>query len=148
MRLCGKLGPQKLNFDVSLYIMVPVWAGAGFDLSLDANNHCCTSISGNEGQLFFLFYTMWSFTYRLSHVFMLRGGLLCYQVISDSKDVGPLSHKLMLYFTTKHLNTQHRASSGQNRWLLYAGPEGIIKIRSPFHAVTDWIYCPEAPGSP
>ena len=22
------------------------------------------------------------------------------------------------------------------------------KIRSPFHAVTDWIYCPEAPGSP
>ena len=27
------------------------------------------------------------------------------------------------------------------------GPGGI-KIRSPFHAVTDWIYCPEAPGSP
>ena len=22
------------------------------------------------------------------------------------------------------------------------------KIRSPFHAVTDWIYCPEPPGSP
>ena len=25
---------------------------------------------------------------------------------------------------------------------------GEIKSRSPFHAVTDWIYCPEAPGSP
>ena len=24
----------------------------------------------------------------------------------------------------------------------------ITKIRSPTHAVTDWIYCPEAPGSP
>ena len=25
---------------------------------------------------------------------------------------------------------------------------GEIKSRSPFHAVTDWFYCPEAPGSP
>ena len=25
---------------------------------------------------------------------------------------------------------------------------GNNKIRSPTHAVTDWIYCPEAPGSP
>ena len=25
---------------------------------------------------------------------------------------------------------------------------GGIKIRSPFHAVTDWIYCPEPLGSP
>ena len=25
---------------------------------------------------------------------------------------------------------------------------GEIKSRSPFHAVTDWNYCPEAPGSP
>ena len=25
---------------------------------------------------------------------------------------------------------------------------GFTKIRSPANAVTDWIYCPEAPGSP
>ena len=37
--------------------------------------------------------------------------------------------KEVFYFTTKHLHTQYRSSSGQNRWLFMpAGPEGIIQF--------------------
>ena len=40
---------------------------------------------------------------------------------------------------------QQKENFGEN---LMFGCQGNAKIRSPFHAVTDWIYCPEAPESP
>ena len=88
---------------------------------------------------------------------------LCFLYITSvevcfSSFVNPnLSHLTLLLHPSVHLHIRFKfilkhISSNMFNYVSRVSLKPItvrfIKIRSPFHAVTDWIYCPEAPGSP